>query len=268
MNGLSDTFALRVDPPPPVELKDLTCTPAIFQGPGTSGCTVLLTGTAPAGGIAASLAFSTTGVSPTMPTALTIPAGASSGNFAVQAGGVTAVTTITLSATVNGLSDTFALRVDPPPPPTSGGSGVTAFPAAVVVLTGNLKSGGAAELRANDDKYFGVASKAKTAAWYGSFPGVAKALKNLKVTYIGKNSTTCMEKVSIWNWRTGAWIDLDWRPIGETEVLRANLAAAGTPGDYVSGSSATGEVRIRVQSVNGKREYLSSGEMMSITYEQ
>ncbi|MBM3773554.1 MAG: hypothetical protein FJW37_00130 [Acidobacteria bacterium] len=81
--------------PPPVELKDLTCTPAIFQGPGTSGCTVLLGGAAPTGGVTASLGFSSTGVSPTMPTELTIPAGASSGNFAVQVGGVTAVTTIT-----------------------------------------------------------------------------------------------------------------------------------------------------------------------------
>lgn len=149
-------------------------------------------------------------------------------------------------------------------------STTTAFPSSTVVETGTLSAGTAARLNADDNSYYQVNSTTtgtRSSAWYGSFPGVPKTLSNLKVTYKGKNSRSCTEAVSIWNWSTSAWVQLDSRAVSTTEISRGPLAPTGTLANYVSGSSGTGELRVEVKCSTTAGTFTSSGDLMSIEYD-
>lgn len=146
---------------------------------------------------------------------------------------------------------------------------VTAFPSSATVLTGTLSSGTAVALASDDNVYFAVASTTsgtRTAAWYGGFTGISNELSNLRVHYKGKNSGSCTQTVAIWNWTTSAWVQLDSRAVGTTEVAINNLAPAGTLGDYVSGAAGAGELRVRTQCTSTANR-TSRGDVMSIVYD-
>ena len=84
---------------------------------------------------------------------------------------------------------------------------VTATPSATTLLAGSPRGGSASDLASNDDSYFEINSTTsgqKTTDWYGSFSGVTNSLSNLRVSYAGKNSRSCTQTVSIWNWNNTA----------------------------------------------------------------
>jgi hypothetical protein len=145
---------------------------------------------------------------------------------------------------------------------------VTSTAAATVIESGGLRAGGASRLGADDNSFFEVDSTTggtRTASWYGSFSGVANALGDLKVTFKGKASRSITQTVSIWNWSTSSWKQLDLRSVGTSEVLVESMPT-GTLADYVSGATGQGELRISVRSTLKKPNFYVSGDLLKIAY--
>jgi hypothetical protein len=147
---------------------------------------------------------------------------------------------------------------------------VTAFPAATVLQAGTLRSGGAGQLASDDNSYYNVNSTpngTRTSSWYGSFAGVSKALRSLKLTYRGKNSATCTQTLALWRWTTSSWVTLDSRSVGSTEVQ-----VEGTPteslANYVNGSAGDGELRARVRCTRSSSGFYSSGDLLRLDYKR
>jgi hypothetical protein len=148
---------------------------------------------------------------------------------------------------------------------------VTAFPTSMVILSGTLRGGSAASLNVDDNSYFEVNSTTavtRVTSSYGVFPGIPNSLSNLKITYKGKNSQSCTQRVAIWRWTTSIWVQLDSRSVGTTEVLINDLVPAGALADYVGGSSGNGELRVRVRCTTSAGNFFSSGDLMRIVYDR
>jgi N,N-dimethylformamidase beta subunit-like protein/uncharacterized protein DUF4082/purple acid phosphatase-like protein len=146
---------------------------------------------------------------------------------------------------------------------------ITATPASAVIESGTLSAGTAANLGANDNVYYQVASTTgatSASAWYGSFPTVPTTLQNLAVTYKGLNSRSCTEVVSIWSWVSNSWVQLNSQAVGTTEVLSGPLVPPGNFGNYVNASSGTGELRVEVKCSTTAGTFTSSGDLMRIEY--
>jgi hypothetical protein len=144
---------------------------------------------------------------------------------------------------------------------------VTAFPARTTILNGTFRAGSAASLAANDNVFYQVNSTTfytRTASAYAAFTGVSKSLSNLSIAYSGKNSISCNQTISIWRWTTNSWVQLDSRVVGTSEIA-LNLTPTGTLANFVSGTSGTGELRVRV-SCSASTTFYASWDLMSITY--
>jgi len=151
--GGSQAAILTVTPPPAtITPLSLTLSPDTVGGGAPSTGTVTLTGPAPAGGLSVTLSSSSGAA--TVPTSVAVPAGAVSATFPVQSAAVTAQIVVTLSATLNGATQTAMLTVQAPelepivltPSSVIGGTGAAAaltltFPApaggAIITLTGS-----------------------------------------------------------------------------------------------------------------------------------
>jgi hypothetical protein len=145
---------------------------------------------------------------------------------------------------------------------------VTAAPTATTRQSGTVRSGGAAQLAADDNVYYVVASTSTstyTTSWYGTFSGVSNSLRSLEVGYKGKNSRTCTQRVDIWRGTTRSWVQLDSRSVGTTEVQVTRLPGA-TLADYVSGTSGDGQVYVRVRCTSSSASFTTSGEQLKISY--
>jgi hypothetical protein len=143
---------------------------------------------------------------------------------------------------------------------------------AVVVQTGSQRSGTAANLAGSDSSRYQVNSttsgSARSAAWYGSFTGVTNSLKNLTVSYTGSASINVTQVVEIWDWTKNAWVSLNSRTVGTTDVAISNLMPTGTVANYVSGTSGTGEVRVRIRCTGGSTSFYSSGNLLRIGFDK
>jgi probable HAF family extracellular repeat protein len=142
---------------PPV-LTQLYLTPTtVIGGCGTSAGKIVLSGSAPAGGAVVSLANSNSAA--TAPSAVTVPAGASSRTFTITTRTVTTNVSGTVSASYGGVSKALALTVRPirvktvtlAPNPATGGATVAgtltlecAAPASGVVVTLSSSNGAVA----------------------------------------------------------------------------------------------------------------------------
>jgi hypothetical protein len=93
-------------------LQSVQCAPAEVESFEEAVCTASLTGPAAA---AATVAIRVSGPI-TAPAPVTIPAGASSGEFRVTANAVTAITMASVEASLGGVIKTFAIEVLPPAP--------------------------------------------------------------------------------------------------------------------------------------------------------
>ena len=153
-NNTTRTALLTVTPPAaPATLQNLTLSTTSVAGGSTVLGTVILSGAAPQGGAAASLASSNAAVVG-VPPGLTVPQGATAATFSATTSAVSASTTVTISATYNGTTRTTTLTVTPSPPPppppqtatltvtATGRSGerVTSTPAGINVATGSSGS--------------------------------------------------------------------------------------------------------------------------------
>jgi serine protease AprX len=144
----------------------------------------------------------------------------------------------------------------------------TAFPTSTAIYSGSLRSGGAAQLGANDDAYYQVnstTSGTRTVDWYGLIPAT-NSLQKLSVTYRGKSSATCSQRIYIYNWTTSSWVQIDGsRSVGTSEV-EVTRSPSGTLADYVSGTSGSGDVAVRVRCTRDGGFY-SSADLMRVTYD-
>ena len=145
---------------------------------------------------------------------------------------------------------------------------VTAYPSATVIETGSLRAGSYSRLASDDNSFYEVSSttsSTRTASWYGVVGRVANSLGSLRIAYRGRNSLSCSQTVSVWNWATGAWTQLDARTVGTTEVL-VDKTVGGTLADYVSGTSGDGEVRVRVRCTHGSSSFYARADLLRVTY--
>jgi trimeric autotransporter adhesin len=101
-----ESATLNIAPP-------LSLVPSIVVGGNQAYGTVTLSDAAPPSGIAISLATSNTSVA-TVPWVITVLAGATSATFAVSTVAVASPTTVTISASFPGWTNSNDLRVDPP----------------------------------------------------------------------------------------------------------------------------------------------------------
>jgi hypothetical protein len=139
-------------PPGPAALSTLSLNPSNVTGGNSSQGTVTLTSAAPSGGALVALSSSNTNVA-SAPPSVNVPAGATSASFNVTTRSVTASTSVTISASYNGVARSALLNVQPvatPQPVTL--STLSLNPSAVtgggstqgtVVLSGPAPSGGA-----------------------------------------------------------------------------------------------------------------------------
>src|SRR5574338_175734 len=96
------------------KVNSLSCSPSTVQGPATSSCTVALLNAAPAGGVSVGLGYvNTGGISVTMPTSVTVVAGATSASFTAQVGAASSTSTVTVSASAGGVTKAAAITVNP-----------------------------------------------------------------------------------------------------------------------------------------------------------
>jgi FtsP/CotA-like multicopper oxidase with cupredoxin domain len=163
------------------------------------------------------------------------------------------------------------LRVDPP-------GGCFTFPTATKITLGTLNSGSVTSLARDDGAYYKVNSTTtgtRTTDWYGQLSGVPAGAANLKVTYNGNDTPVPPNKtqtVSIWNWTTSAWVQLDSRAITSTADVTvgpvAVPAVAGSWDSYVGTGINKGLVRVRVLTTGGTTtNFVTGGDFMSLVYD-
>ena len=116
-------------------LSALSLSPSSVAGGTSSTGTVTLSGAAPSGGAAVSLADNSSAT--TVPASVTVPAGATSANFTVTTSSVTVSTSATISAVFGGVTMTAVLTVNPsaqPAAPTLVSPAANATPAQPVAF--------------------------------------------------------------------------------------------------------------------------------------
>jgi hypothetical protein len=144
-------FEASSSAPASVALSSLSVNPTSVTGGNSSTGTVTLSGPAPAGGAIVALSSSNTTVA-SVPSSVTVAAGATTATFTVSTSAVASSTVVTISASFSGGTSSASLTVTPaaPPPPTL--ASLTLNPANVVggqsstgtvTLTGPAPAGGA-----------------------------------------------------------------------------------------------------------------------------
>jgi hypothetical protein len=143
------------------------------------------------------------------------------------------------------------------------------LPEFVAVKTGTLGSGNAVSLAVDDNNYLKVNSSTagtRTTSWIGRFAGVPNDLRDLRVTYKGKNSQICSQTVAIWRWTTSTWVQLDSRPVGATEVAIRDLMPPKPAASFVSNTTGPGDVRVRVRCQNSGVNFAARGDLLNLDY--
>jgi hypothetical protein len=106
-------------------LSGLTCANGSITGAGTDSCTVTLNAAAATGGFAVSLSSNNSAV--TVPTSVTVAAGATSGSFSATVTSVSSSQTATLTASAGSTTKTFAIQLGPGVPTLSISAGSIGF---------------------------------------------------------------------------------------------------------------------------------------------
>jgi hypothetical protein len=146
----------------------------------------------------------------------------------------------------------------------------TAYLSETGIFSGKLRAGDYIRLAADDNSYYQVNSttsgSTRVTDWYGDFYDVSDAASNLKVSYKGKNSATCTQRLYAYRFDgTTGWTQLDSRSVGTTEVLVADRTPSGDPADYVEDPWGTVRIRVRCTRSSG---FYASGDLMRLRYER
>ena len=232
---------------------DITAPPATPQAPLEIGFD-LSAALLPPGQSAATIeVFKDGALVPECPGATTAPPGGGacvSGRETVPPNGDVHLTVLTTSASH------WNLAVPP----------VAVAPSSLVIQAGTLRKGGVGKLLADDNAYVkfnSTTTGTRTTKWYGAFNGVPAAPASLQITYRGKNSTLCTQKVSIWNWATSSWVKLDKRSVGTAEVGVGGLSPPGSAAAYVGPG---GQVQVQLKTTNATTAFTSSSDLLQLMY--
>ena len=181
--------------------------------------------------------------------------------FAGWSGGCSGTgTCVVLADTDKTVTATFAVAPTPP------SSTVAVYPSAVTIQNGSLRGGSAASLAAADGATLQVGSYYRLVTWDGRMSGVPNSAQALSVTYTGSASATCTQTVFIYNWSLAYWAVLDSRSVGPTAAT-ITRSPAGAVGDYVSGTTGPGEVRVRVRCARSDwMGFVTKGDLMQVAY--
>jgi len=95
----------------PAQLSEFYCRNATVLGPATDVCTVKLSSSTSAGATTVSLSSNSTAV--TLPATVTLPVNTATVQFTASVASVQIAQTVTLKASSGGVSETFALQLDP-----------------------------------------------------------------------------------------------------------------------------------------------------------
>lgn len=158
-------------------------------------------------------------------------------------------------------SDVYTLGGPPPPPPLND----TQVASSVTMLQGTVTGGSAASLAADDNSRMTVAAAKPGTSWATDWYGEATLAHpplNLTVRYNGSFSLNRTQTLHLWNWSTGAWVQIDQASVGTTDVTRT--WTTNTPGDYVS---PAGVVRCRVAGNTRNKTYNCLADHMAFQYD-
>ena len=148
----------------------------------------------------------------------------------------------------------------------TGGS-FSYVPSATTITSGSLRSGTYLNLATNNASYYVLNSTTigtRITDWYGSvtISQVPSSISKLTVTYDGKYSRTTTQTLHLYNWITSAWVQIDSRSVGTSDVTVTNVQIS--PANYISTS---GVIRLRVLGTGGTKNYTCSGDFMQFTVE-
>lgn len=107
----------------------LSCSQSSLTAPGSDTCTVALSAPAPSGGVGVQLASSSTDVS--LPASATIPADATSADFAIKVSQGASSGTVTLTASANGERKSYWINIHNGPPPSGRLTAIACSPSSV-----------------------------------------------------------------------------------------------------------------------------------------
>ncbi len=137
----------------------------------------------------------------------------------------------------------------PPPPPTSPAQSGDYFCDEVVVNRGQITIGGHSDLHDQNGSYLKIAAEhiATTGVqyaidWYTKITLPGNQVKELKVSYAGKNTRGCNQRIMIFNFASGKWQSI-WDGIVGTSIV--NVEAKDIP-NILDCVSALDEIWIRV----------------------
>jgi hypothetical protein len=195
--------------PAPASLSSISVNPTSVMGGNSSTGTATLSGPAPSGGAQVALSSSNSTVA-SVPSSVTVAAGATSATFTISTSAVTASTTISISAIYGGATRSASLTVTPAPPPPPTLSSLTLNPSSViggmeystgtVTLTGPAPAGGAQVFLSSSNGAASVPSSVTIPAGSGSAnfrvntSGVLVSTSaNISATYNGTTRTSTLE---------------------------------------------------------------------------
>jgi hypothetical protein len=140
-------------------------------------------------------------------------------------------------------------------------------PTSTTILSGTLNSGTYGNLATNNSSYYVVSSTSsgtRKTDWYGSttISQSPASVTKLTINYDGKNSANKTQVLYLFNWVTVSWTQIDSRNVSSTDILITNSQTS--PANYVS---PTGEIRLRVFSSGGNKNYTASGDWLQFTIE-
>jgi len=171
-------------------------------------------------------------------------------------------TTNTYTVSGPGFSDTYNNGGGGGPPPTLT---ETLVASSMTMIKGSITVGDVTRLAADDAVRVsisaGVDGGKYLTDWYGSVtlnhPPTA-----LTITYDGNYTVSRTQTLYLWNWGTGAWVQVDQASVSTGDVTRT--WSTTSPAAYVS---ATREVRLRVASNKRNNSFTCRGDYMAFTYD-
>ena len=151
---------------------------------------------------------------------------------------------------------------------TTARTPLTSYPLATAIEAGSLREGTYSRLAADDNLHYAVnsiASATRTASWNARIVGVANSTSQLKVRYRARASASCASTIAIYRWSTLSWAQIDSRTLGTTETL-IERTLTGALGDYVSGSTGSGEVRLRLRCTSSLSSFYLAADQLALVH--
>ena len=136
---------------------------------------------------------------------------------------------------------------------------------AMTMIKGSITAGDVTRLAADDAVRVsvgaGVTSGKYLTDWYGSVVLDHPPL-DLAITYDGNYTVSRTQTLWLWNWSTGAWVQIDQASVGTTDVTRT--WSTSSPAAFVSPSR---EVRLRVSTNSRNSSFTCRGDVMAFDYD-